>query len=176
MIRKLLLVLGSLVLAVILGGYLLPAQVKVERHVVVEQTPERVFAILNNMQRFNEWSPWHERDPNTRYEFFGPEQGVGAGMRWFSDKPEVGNGAQVIIASRPFEQVDVELDFGSEGKALGQYRLKPVEGGTQVSWAMHTTFGPNPAERYIGLVLDQLLGPDFEHGLDRLKELAEGRR
>ncbi len=176
MIRKLLLVLGSLVLAVILGGYLLPRQVEVERHVLVKQTPERLFAILNNMRRFNEWSPWHGRDPNTRYEFFGPEQGVGAGMRWFSEKPEVGQGAQVILASRPFEQVDVELDFGPEGKALAWYRLKPVEGGTRVSWAMRSTFGPNPAERYIGLVLDGLVGPDFEQGLNNLKALAEGRR
>ncbi len=176
MIKKVLLVLGSLVLLLIAGGYLLPQEVRVERSVQIEQTPERIFSILNNMQRFNEWSPWHDLDPDTRYEFFGPEQGPGAGMRWHSDKPEVGSGAQIITTSQPFSRVELELDFGPEGKATAAYVIRPVEGGAQVSWIMHSRFGNNPAERYIGLVLDDLVGPDFEKGLKQLKELAEGRR
>ncbi len=176
MIRKLLLFLGLVALAVMLGGYLLPREVTVERSVEIEQSPEVIFSILNNMQRFNAWSPWHGLDPDARYEYFGPEQGVGAGMRWHSDKPEVGSGAQVITASQPFSRVELELDFGPEGKATAAYVIQPLEQGARVSWVLHNRFGNNPAERYVGLVLDDLVGPDFEKGLEQLKELAEGRR
>ena len=33
--------------------------------------------------------------------------------------------------------------------------------------------GGNPVNRYFGLIMDKMIGPDFEEGLAKLKEIAE---
>jgi hypothetical protein len=71
-------VLLGLVLILVLGGLLLPAQVHVERSQQISASPERVFSLIDNFQEFNRWSPWAARDPKTQYHFEGPERGVGA--------------------------------------------------------------------------------------------------
>jgi hypothetical protein len=46
---------------------------------------------------------------------------------------------------------------------------------TKVSWTNEGDFGTNPALRYLGLFMDNIIGPDFEAGLASLKILVEKR-
>ena len=80
-------------LVFVAGGLLLPSTTHVERSVVIERSPEQVFATLDSFERFNAWSPWAEYDPQARYTFEGPAQGVGARMRWVGNQA-VGSGSQ----------------------------------------------------------------------------------
>ena len=59
-------------LVFVAGGLLLPSTTHVERSVVIERSPEQVFATLDSFERFNAWSPWAEYDPQARYTFDGP--------------------------------------------------------------------------------------------------------
>ena len=63
-------------LVFVAGGLLLPSTTHVERSVVIERSPEQVFATLDSFERFNAWSPWAEYDPQARYTFDGPAQGA----------------------------------------------------------------------------------------------------
>jgi uncharacterized protein YndB with AHSA1/START domain len=169
------LLIGLVVLIALLAavGLVLPDSAHVERSTVIEAPPDKVFAVVNNLRRFNEWSPWFDLDPDARYTFSGPESGVGSRVDWSSDVPSVGAGSQEIVASEAPRLVRTALDFGNDGTAFAEIRLLPENGATRVTWALDTELGRNPVDRYFGFFLDALLGPTYEDGLARLKRLVE---
>ena len=69
--------IGLLALIVLLGliGLFLPSAAHVERTMRIAAAPAAVYEIVNDPRRFNEWSPWFEKDPNARYTFSGPQSG-----------------------------------------------------------------------------------------------------
>ena len=166
-------VLVALVLVLFLGAFLLPATVHVERSTVIEASPQTVFGMVNDLRESNKWSPWANIDPDTEYRFSGPASGVGARMEWSSDHPDVGNGSQEITASEPNELVRIHLDFGAQGVADSYFELKPEGSGTAVVWGFDTEFRGFVLLRYLGLMMDGLVGSKYEEGLATLKEQAE---
>ena len=154
------------------GGYVLPGEAVVQRQIVIAAAPENVFAVIGNLKRFNEWSPWAELDPNTQYKFEGPETGAGQKMSWTSNHPDVGNGSQTITALEENKRMTTELDFGDMGKAVASMELAPVGGGTGVTWGFKTEL-KGAMERWFGLLFDRWIGADYEKGLAKLKALVE---
>lgn len=167
--------IGIVVIVVVAVGvaYLLPREVSVERTARIDAAPEAIFPYVNSMKRTEEWSPWLERDPNVELSYEGPDEGIGSKMSWASDQRDVGTGTQTITASVANERVESDLDFGPMGTAKAWFALTPVDGGTDVTWGFVGDMGNNPVGRYMGLMMDGLLGPDYEAGLARIKELAE---
>jgi hypothetical protein len=164
----------SLLLVVLLAaGLLLPNSAHVVRSVNTAASPDTVYAIVNGFARFNEWSPWADLDPKTRYSYSGPATGVGAKMAWASEKPDVGSGSQEILAVDPGRRVTTRLVFGDQGAATSTMDIAPAPGGSLVTWSFDTSFEGNFLGRYFGLFFDRMIGPDFEKGLSRLKALAE---
>ena len=172
MVRNILIGLAVLVALVVGGAYLLPGVAHVERSTVMAASPEEVFSVVNDMSRFNEWSPWAKLDPNTKYTMEGSPTGVGAKMSWSSANENVGTGTQEIIESTPFSHVKTKLDFGGQ-VATATFTFAPGEGGTKVTWAFDSELGMNPVARYFGLMFDGMIGKDYEAGLANLKALVE---
>lgn len=172
-LRNILIGLVVVIALVAAVGFLLPAEQHVEREAFIQAPPQEVFALLNDHREFNRWSPWAERDPNTKYDYSGPSSGVGARVSWSSEDPNVGSGTSEIIESTPYEVVKVNLDFGPQGTAVAYYKLTPQDGGTKIVWGFDTELGNNPIARYFGLMLDDWVGSDYEQGLANLKVLAE---
>jgi uncharacterized protein YndB with AHSA1/START domain len=167
--------LGILALALVLtlGAYTLPRHPKVFRAVEIAAPPATVYAIVNDLRRFNEWSPWVELDPAAEYTFTGPVDGVGQTMNWQSANPNVGTGSQTIARLEPEKAVAVSLDFGAMGPAEATINLEPTAAGTLVTWGFSTDLGFNPIGRYMGVMFDGWIGGDYERGLAKLKTVAE---
>ncbi len=161
-----------LVLAVGLA-FLLPRNVRVERSTTIEAPAETVFALANGFKRFNEWSPWAAMDPSATYGYEGPDHGVGAKMSWKGDPKTVGQGTNTIVESVPGERVRTALDFGDQGTGFAEFTFVPEDGATRVTWSFETDLGMNPVSRYFGLMLDSMIGADYEKGLQGMKTLAE---
>lgn len=164
--------LGSILGLILLLGVvalLLPDSSHVERSVEVDANPSTVFTVLNGFRSFNQWSPWHERDPNAEYGYAGPSTGVGATMTWKSDQDDVGSGSQEIIESEPYSRIRTLLDFGAQGNAYASFSVEASGQGTKITWGMDTKFGHNLVARYFGLFLDKWVGRDYEKGLSNLK-------
>ena len=162
-----------LLLALVAIGLLLPNVVHVERSIATSAPPEAVYDVVSGFRRFNEWSPWAALDPATRYEYEGPDRGVGARMRWQSEHRDVGDGRQEIVAVEPGRSVTIRLDFGQDGANVTRIDLVPEGAGTRIVWSMHSDFGDNLVGRFLGPLLDRMVGPDFERGLENLKRLVE---
>jgi effector-binding domain-containing protein len=172
-LKKIVIGLVILVVALVVIAFLLPGKVHVERSVVISARPATVFALVNGFRRFNEWSPWAAMDTAARYAYQGPVTGVGAKMSWVGNPKTVGTGSQSVLACRPYEMVRTALDFGRQGKATADFTLKPEGQGTRVTWGLDTDLGMNPIARYFGLMFDSMVGKDYERGLAGLKALAE---
>jgi len=173
MIGKILKYLGLSVALLIAIAYILPGKVHVQRATVIEAPPADVFQLVNGFENFNQWSPWYERDPDGNYQIEGPATGVGARMSWASEKPDVGSGSQEIVESVEDKLVRTKLDFGDMGNADAFFKIAPEGDHTKLVWGFDTDLGLNPVSRYFGLMFDSWIGPDYEHGLAKLKTLIE---
>ena len=173
LLKRLALAVLLLAALAVLVSFFLPQQVFVARAALIETSADRIFPFVNNLKKFNEWSPWAAIDPKTQFVFSGPEQGVGAKMQWTSQNPNVGSGRQEIVESVRDRSVKTELDFGDEGRAMASFKLEPKRDGTQVVWGFETDLGNNPLMRWMGLLFDRWIGAEYEKGLLRLKAVAE---
>lgn len=161
------------VVAFVLGGFLLPKQMEVERSALIESDPATVFEYVNSLEKFHRWSPWADMDPNMQLDFFGPEHGVGSSMSWSSQVSQVGKGVQRITISEPPQRVVAVLEFDGQSSSEVEFELTPEDNQTKVTWRYRVKFDSNPVSRYVGLALDDVLGPHYERGLEKLEHLVE---
>ncbi len=170
LLKVLLYVVIALALVFVVGGLLLPGTSHVERSITIQRSPAQVYTMLNSFKRFNEWSPWYEMEPEAMYSYSGPQTGVGAAMAWEGKK--VGSGSQRIVESLADSKVVNALDFGGS-QATATYALTPEAGGTRVTWSLDSEHGHNLVSRWFGPMMERMVGPDFEHGLAKLKTVLE---
>ncbi|WP_170761139.1 SRPBCC family protein [Ruegeria lacuscaerulensis] len=172
-IKRILLILFTLVLVLIGVSYLLPGKAEVSRNITIDAPASAIFPYVNSMQETEKWSPWLARDPETKLSYSGPEAGVGNTLRWSSEHREVGSGTQEIVESVPDQMVKTALDFGQMGTASASFTLTPEGDQTQVTWGFDSDLGLNPMSRWMGLMMDKWVGGDYERGLSKLKALVE---
>ncbi len=174
LMRGMLISFVVLVLVVVLTAFLLPQTAHMERSIVIERPQKMVFTVLNGYRNFSEWSPWSELDPDMEVTLEGPMQGVGARYIWTSEEASVGAGSQEIVSSTPDSEIRVNLEFsGMSSSNSATYILEPEEGGTRVTWTHDADFSSSLFSRYFGLMLDSMIGADYERGLSQLKAFVE---
>lgn len=152
-----------------------PADFTVTRSASINASPAKVHGIVNNMRRWNEWSPWAKRDPKMKTTYEGPESGVGAAQGWEGNK-EVGSGKMTLTKSVPAQLVAFKLEFFKPFKGENQveFSFKPEGKGTQVVWTMTGKYNFISKAICLFMDMDRMIGGDFEAGLAGLKGLAEG--
>ncbi|MFH1496375.1 MAG: SRPBCC family protein [Verrucomicrobiota bacterium] len=170
----------ALVLVLLLGGLAAfiatrPAEFSVARSATITAPADRVFARINDLRQWQEFSPWAELDPDAKVSFAGPPAGEGASFAWDGDA-NIGAGSMTIIESRPAELVRYRLDFVRPfaGTSESSLALAPSpDGGTTVTWTM--SGDNNFIGKAISLVIDceEMIGPQFEQGLANLKRIVE---
>ena len=169
----------GLIIAVLIAGVLVLAATKpdtfrVQRAASIKAPPEKVFAILNDFQKWGAWSPWEKKDPAMKRTFGATTSGKGAKYAWEGNK-DVGKGSMEIAESSPSSRLTIKLDFIEpfEGHNIVDFTLEPKGDSTTVSWNIH---GPMPfVSKVISVFcsMDSMIGKDFEAGLANLKAAAE---
>ncbi len=165
--------IAVLIVVLVAVGMLLPRQVTVARSIEIDAPAAAIFPYINSLKAMGDWSPWLERDPNVQVSFNEIEAGEGAKMQWQSEQRDVGSGQQEITESKLNEAVVTALDFGEMGVAEAKLTLTEAEGQTEVTWTLDTDMGAGPVGRWFGLMMDGMVGPDYEKGLANLKALVE---
>ena len=173
MFKKILIILAILVVVFIIIVATRPDDFSVSRSATIPAPAAAVFEQVNDLHKFQDWSPWAKIDPNCKLTFDGPPAGVGASFSWAGNK-EVGEGRMTVIESRPDELVRFKLEFLKPFKATNtaEFTFKPAGNQTEVTWSM---FGENNfIFKAVGLFMDcdKMVGPDFEKGLANLKAVV----
>ncbi|HEY1848453.1 MAG TPA: SRPBCC family protein [Opitutaceae bacterium] len=166
-------VLVAIWLILLVVGFMLPGHYRVERSVIVDAPPARVFPLVADLRSWAKWGVWFERDPGMKIEYSPATTEVGAWSQWQSKSQ--GDGKMTISSFRAPEDFEYKMEFSDVGMvSQGSVLLAPVPGGTKVTMAMQGDLGRSPLYRWLGVFMDRMVGPDFVAGLANLKRLGEG--
>ena len=151
-----------------------PSDFRVTRSTAISAPPPIIFAQVDDLTKWETWSPWDKMDPTLKKTFGRTSAGAGAGYSWIGNK-KVGEGRMTIAESRPNEFIRIHLEFLKPFKATStaEFTFKPEGDQTIVTWS---TFGKNnfmAKAFWLFVDLDKMMGGEFAKGLAQLKLLAE---
>jgi uncharacterized protein YndB with AHSA1/START domain len=165
-------VIGAIALAFVVGGLFIPSTFTVQRSVLINAPARKVYDLIVEPRQWARWGAWNQRDPNMKIVYKGPPFGMGARWEW-SSKTE-GAGSMEFTRVEPDRVVEYSLWFPEYNMhSRGALTLEPVASATKITWSTSGDVGGNPVKHYLALMMDRLVGPDFEAGLANLKALAE---
>ncbi|MDF3056042.1 MAG: polyketide cyclase [Rariglobus sp.] len=174
MLKKILVGLVVILAAFVVIVATRPDDFRVTRSATIVAPPAAVFAQVNDLHKWQEFSPWAKIDPAAKVIFEGPPAGTGAVFGWSGNK-DVGEGRMTIVESRPHELIRFKLDFVKpfEGTNIAEFTFKPEGAQTIVTWSMSGK--NNFLFKAVGLFMncDKMLGDQFEQGLANLKTIVE---
>lgn len=174
MLKIIIIVILVLIAAILIYAASKPDTFLIQRSILIKAPPEKIFAILNDLHRWGVWSPYEKKDPAMKRSYSGAATGKGAVYEWEGNK-NVGKGRMEIAESSVPSRLVIKLDFIAPFQAhnAAEFILEPQGELTNVTWAM---YGPSP---FISKVMclfinmDNMVGKDFEVGLDNLKAISE---
>lgn len=173
MLKAILLTVAVVIAALLAYAAFKPDSFRLSRSATIAAPPEKVFALINDLRRFNEWNPFARMEPTVAITYDASSAGVGGAYHWKGEK--TGEGRMQITESIPAQRVTARLDFSKpfEAHNVVDFSVQPQGSGSTVTWAMH---GPMPYLNRLMTVffdMDKSVGKDFEAGLTNLKALAE---
>lgn len=178
MIRKfalaLFLFITAAVIAVLAVAGTRPATYHVERTTTTAAPPQTVYTLVNDLNRFHEWSPWQKLDPAMKTSVEGAGTEVGSSYSW-AGNDEVGEGRMTITETMPANHVAMKLEFLKPWKSTSDIHLRiaPEGDGSKVTWAMDGNNNLMSKVMSLFMSMDSMIGKDFENGLANLKQVAE---
>lgn len=151
-----------------------PSEFSVERATTISAPAAVVFAQVNDLHKWEAWSPWAKLDPDAKISFEGPESGNGAIAKW-SGNGQVGEGTMTLTESRPNELIKIKTDIVKpmEVSNMTEFTFKPEGDQTHVTWTV--SGHQNLVGKAFCLVMNgkKMMGEMLEQGLAKQKAVAE---
>jgi hypothetical protein len=175
MLKKILIVVAIIIVALAVIVALQPPEFRIARSITISTSPPLVFAQVNDFHKWQAWNPWGKIDPAMKQAYEGAPAGTGSVYTWAGNN-EVGEGRMTITESRPTDLIRVKLEFFKPFAAThtAEFTFKPDGNQTLVTWSM---FGEkNFMAKAVHLVMnmDKMIGSQFEKGLADMKSAVEG--
>lgn len=174
MLDIILILVAIAVVTFIIIAAMQPSEFRVTRTETISAPASAVFAQVNDLQKWEAWSPWAKLDPDAKNSFEGPTSGTGAIMKWAGNN-KVGQGSMTIIESRTDDFIRFKLEFLKPFVATNtaEFAFNSENNQTTVTWTM---YGKNSfMSKTIGLIMncEKMVGEQFEKGLSSLKSVVE---
>lgn len=153
----------------------LPDSFRVERKIEIAASPDQIFPLLEDFQKWDSWSVWASADPNQKVTYEGVPGKPGHKQIW--DGPINGKGTMTLdsISTNALIQTTLEFTEPQSMTAISGLELEPKGDKTTVLWYNEGKLD-YPVGRYFGLFMDRMIGPDFEKGLANLKSVVESKK
>jgi effector-binding domain-containing protein len=164
----------SLLLIILIGSFFIAKRTLVERKINIGASPKEYFELINDLEKWPLWMPWYKMDTSMQITYGPNTKGTAAYYTWKSKNKKVGNGKISIASSQPYEQIKINLEFGENGISNGWFKFKPTNNGSELKWGIEIVQGELPIiGKWIGLLMEKMIGIDFENALAKIKKLAE---
>ena len=173
-LKKLLVVVGAVILSFVVTSFFIPNDYSVERKVNINAQPSEIYPYVVDLREWQKWGVWFKRDPNMKLDYSGPDRAIGMRSEWKSETE--GNGEMEITQLEHNKRVLYrlyfpEFDMGSSGVV----EIESTDNGSTVIWRDEGSVDNNPINKLFVLMMDSMIGPDFEMGLENLKVLVENK-
>jgi effector-binding domain-containing protein len=148
---------------------LAPKTFFVQRKMVINAPPQKIFNEVNSFQNWESWSPWLMRDSTIKNIYTGPEKGTGNKVSWTSIKSESGS-MEIMQSDSPGLMVS-RITIKGFTPFQSRFTFSSVDSGTEVTWTDSGSFGLH--WRPFIFFADKMIGGDLENGLKNLKKHVE---
>ena len=139
----------------------------VEKSIIIDSSPDKVYEFVSNLSYWNKWSPWLVLEPEATFTVAED----GDSYTWEGER--VGSGEMKVLNREENKAVDYDLHFLKPWKSQADIRFEIKEHGkqTKVTWLMDSKL---PFFMFfMKNMMVAMLGMDFNRGLNMLKDLAE---
>jgi uncharacterized protein YndB with AHSA1/START domain len=112
-----------------------PKTFNLRRSITIKAAPDKVFALINDLHKWNEWSVENNDDPNIQRTFSGAAAGEGAVSEW-RGSGKTGAGRMLITESIPNQRISITVDFAKPFTArnVNVFTLEAAGDSTNVTW------------------------------------------
>jgi len=142
-------------------------KINISRSIEIKASASTVFSLLNNFDKWKEWSPWIVIEPDATVT-------VAEGKKYFQwQGKRIGSGNMKILSERENEYVDCDLNFLKPFKshATARFELKTNNDSVLVTWSMDSQL---PFFLFfIKKMMEAYISSDYDRGLNMLKALSE---
>ncbi|MEZ5009279.1 MAG: SRPBCC family protein [Chitinophagales bacterium] len=161
--------IGVLVLALIVGSFFMPSSLDLAVNKKLEASPQQVFAQVNNLKNWENWSFWNQMDKSMTTTY--SDQTVGAGASYSWDGKKTGKGSLTILESDPNKGIKSQMFFeGEEEESFSDFTIEPTEdGGSNVIWDFKSDYRSQlPWKRYQNAIGKMMVTKAYVKGLERM--------
>lgn len=175
MLKKILIGLAILIVALLVISFLLPGSLHVSRNISINAPATAVFEEINDLKKWQEWQYWSTLDSTMEVTYGEKTVGTGATYSWKGNS-SVGEGTITITESNPNVSVASDLSFAGGEPAKALYTIESMDGSQQLTMAIDMNFGMNPLMRWVGfLIMEKEMNKAFDYGLKNIKDRAEAK-
>lgn len=175
-IKRIALVILSLIVLLLILAAFVSKDYAVEREIVIHKPKQEVFDYIKFVKNQDHFSKWNMMDPKMVKTYKGMDGQVGFVYSWNSKNEDLGIGSQEISKIVEGERLETKLHFiepmNSEDDAY--IATEAIDSNTtKVKWGFKGEL-PYPFN-VLRLVmnLDKMIGADLETGLSNLKNVLE---
>jgi effector-binding domain-containing protein/ribosome-associated toxin RatA of RatAB toxin-antitoxin module len=150
-----------------------PNSFEVKRTRTFNAPAEVIYNNVIDFKNWEAWSSWVEKDPETVITLGENTKGVGGSFSWV-DKD--GKGQMKTLSTSENVSIDQELQFGDFAPSKIHWEFIPAEDSkTEVVWKMNSDNVPFMFKAFALFSggFDNMIGPDFERGLEKLDSIVE---
>lgn len=148
-----------------------PNSFEVKRSRTINAPTQVIFNNVIDFKNWEFWSSWLEGDPETVITLSDKTEGIGGSYTWVDSH---GNGSMRTLETNPPNSITQELQFGDFEPSQVTWSFEPTEDGkTNVTWKMNSDNIPFifKASALKEGGFDNMIGPDFERGLEKLDSI-----
>lgn len=169
---KILRVVFWFLITLFVAGVFLPQHYSVTRSLTINGSSEQIHQLTNDLTQWSKWSPWLELEPSVSVTLGDKTQGVGANQSW---KDSSGGGRLIFIQSTPAQAITYNIWFGeAQNPAISTMTYTTLNATqTKVNWSIEGDMQMPVIGFYMALIMDNLVGPAFELGLENIKKEIE---
>ena len=145
------------------------------KSISIDAPLDSVWENVSSLGAMDKWSPWNSRDPGMERSITGIDGEVGARQSWKSDKKNVGEGSQTILAVDKPNQLSTKLEFIKPFKSQADAFVKLDGEGktTTATWGFESQM-PYPMNiMKLFMNFEKNMDKDFGDGLQKLKSICE---
>ena len=168
--KKIAIGIGGVIGLIVVVGLLLPTTYTVKRFIVIDADPEGIHEFVGDLTKWDRWGPWKEDDPTLVVTFGEKTSGMGASQSWVGKD---GTGSLQFTATADRRGVEYDLTFDDTYKCRAAIRYYPADYTTEVKWIMKGNMDMPVFGGYFALMMDSMVGPMFDRGLAKLKQVVE---
>ena len=127
---------------------ILPSNYSLQRTTTINASIAKVFQQINDIQQYENWSPWIATDSTCKIHIHPSATTVGQGATYDWTSKLSGSGTFTITKSQNHKHIATHLDFGEHGKADAFWDFKVLDNNVKVTWTLAGDVGFNPFGRY----------------------------